>query len=132
MPSQEVLLEEYRQLMESQRDNTRITYSWISNIFLVLSSALFIFGLTTDKWSQFIPAMVLGILLAGVWIGLTNVFVRYIRERFDRIKVISGELGIPPMEIPPARFSIAQTYVNIFAIGYCVAWVVRLVWLIVG
>jgi cbb3-type cytochrome oxidase subunit 1 len=79
MPKQEVLVEEHRQLIESQRDNTHITYSWIGNIFLVLSLVLFLLGLTTDKWSQFIPAMFLDILLAIVWIGLTNVFVRHIR-----------------------------------------------------
>jgi len=130
-PDKETLLEEYRQLMESQRDNTRVTYSWIGSIFLVLSSALIVFGFATNDFSQFIPAMTLGILLAIVWVRLTSVFVEYIRERFARIKDISETLGIPPMKRPSGRFSVARTYVKIFVWGYCAAWVIRLVLLIV-
>ncbi|MBM3142029.1 MAG: hypothetical protein FJ005_03130 [Chloroflexi bacterium] len=66
MPNKEVLLEEYRQLMESQRDNTRIAYSWIGSIFLVLSSSLFFFGLTTDDLSKFVPAMIMGASVPNV------------------------------------------------------------------
>jgi hypothetical protein len=76
--------------------------------------------------------MVLGILLAIVWICLTNVFVRYIRERFDGIRVVSGKLGIQPIKIPIGRLKTAQTYVVLFVVGYCVVWVIRLVWLIIG
>ena len=132
-PEKDILLEEYRQLMESQRDNTRITYSWISNIILVLSSALFIFGLTTDVIAKFIPAMTLGILLAFVWGGLTSVFARYIRDRFNRLEQICDELRIPQIP-PPATIpnkwiplTVAKTYVILFVIFYVIAWVIRLV-----
>jgi hypothetical protein len=47
-------------------------------------------------------------------------------------KVISDELGIPPIQIPLAQFLRAQTYVVMLAVGYCIDWVNRLVWLKIG
>ena len=62
-----VLLEEYRQMMESQRDNTRIAYSWIGNFFLVLSGGLYFFGVSAEELSVFVPTMVFGIGLSVIW-----------------------------------------------------------------
>lgn len=131
-PDKEILLEEYRQLMESQRDNTRIAYSWMGNIFLVLCSGLFFFGLTTDVLSSFVPAMVLGICLCLVWVGLAGVFAGYISQRFERLEEISLQLGIPPMPVTPPRmwwfpFTQARTYAPLFALLYIAVWVLRLV-----
>ena len=125
----EILLEEYRQLMESQRDNTRIAYSWVANIILVLGIGLFFFGLTTNTLSSFVPAMFLGILLCLIWVGLTEVFARYTRLRFDRIDEVSKELGIPPLQAPEpfSPLKQARTYVYLFAIIYIFAWLLRLV-----
>jgi len=130
--NKDILLEEYRQLMESQRDNTRITYSWLSNIFIVLSSALFVFGLTTASWAQFVPAMFFGILLAWIWVFLTEVFGGYIRQRFDRIREISEQIGIATIKPPKSKLRIAKTYVILFAILYTMAWLIRLIYLIGG
>ena len=129
IPDKETLLEEYRQLMESQRDNTRIAYSWMASIILVLCSALFSFGLTTNALAVFVPALILGIFVCLIWVGLTEVFARYTRLRFDRIDEVSNELGIPPLQAP-APFSPlkqARTYVFMFAIIYILAWLLRLV-----
>ena len=147
----ETLREEYRQFMESQRDNTRIAYSWIGSIFLVLCSGLFFLGLTSGELARFVPAMILGIGLSLVWVGLTETFARYTRQRFQRLSQITKELGIPPIE-PPELTNIdrllrrvsrrvfllrgivqrlplteARTYVVLFVVLYNVAWVVRFV-----
>ena len=125
----ETLLEEYRQLMESQRDNTRLAYSWMGSIILVLCSGLVFFGLTTNTLSSFIPAMVFGVCLCFIWVGLTEVFARYTRLRFDRLDEVSEQLGIPPLKAPEP-FSLlkqARTYVWLFAILYILAWILRLI-----
>jgi len=128
-PDKETLLVEYQQLMESQRDNTRIAYSWMATIILVLCSSLFFFGLTTNSFSSFLPAMILGICLCLIWVGLTEVFARYIRQRFDRLEEISEQLGIPPLPFTPTTWLLpltqARTYVWLFVIVYIVAWVLR-------
>ncbi len=131
-PDKEILLEEYRQLMESQRDNTRIAYSWMGNIFLVLCSVLFLFSLTTNAPASFMPAMILGIFSCLIWVGLTEVIARYIRQRFERLDEISRQLGIPPIPDTPSTmwwfpFTQARTYVWLFAIVYILAWVLRLI-----
>jgi len=131
-PDKEILLEEYRQLMESQRDNTRIAYSWMGSIFLVLCAGLFFFGLTTDVLASFLPAMILGICLCLVWVGLTEVFAKYIRERFDRLEEISIQLGMPPMPVTPTikwwfPFTQARTYIVLFALLYITVWMLRLI-----
>ncbi|MFC2034029.1 hypothetical protein ACFLTT_01305 [Chloroflexota bacterium] len=129
-PDKETLLVEYQQLMESQRDNTRIAYSWISTILLVLCSGLFFFGLTTNPLSSFIPAMVLGVLLCLIWAGLTEVFARYIRQRFDRLNEISIQLGISRMPFSPTKWWLpltqARTYVWLFVFVYIFSWILRL------
>ena len=131
-PDKETLLEEYRQLMESQRDNTRIAYSWMGSIFLVLCSALFLFGLTTNALASFVPAMILGIFLCLIWVGLTGVVAGYIRQRFERLDEISTQLGMQPIPDVPSGmwwfpFTQARTYVWLFAIVYILAWVLRLI-----
>ena len=128
-PDKETLLEEYRQLMESQRDNTRIAYSWMGSIILVLCSGLVFFGLITTTLSSFVPAMVFGVCLCIIWVGLTEVFARYIHLRFDRLDEVSEQLGIPLLRAPePAgRLKQAITYVRLFAIIYILAWVLRLI-----
>jgi len=128
-PDKETLLEEYRQLMESQRDNTRIAYSWMGSIILVLCSGLAFFGLTTNALSSFIPAMVFGICLCLLWIGLTEVFARYIRLRFDRLDEVSKQLGIQPLKVPVpfGPLKQARTYVWLFVVIYILTWVLRLV-----
>jgi len=130
-PDKETLVEEYRQLMESQRDNTRIAYSWMGNIFLVLCSALAFFGLTTSSLSSFVPAMIFGISLCLIWVGLTEVFAKYIRQRFERLEEISLKLSIPPVPTDPLTlwfpFTQAKTYVWLFAIVYILTWVLRLI-----
>jgi hypothetical protein len=141
----EKILEEYRQLMESQRDNTRIAYSWMGSIFLVLCSALFFFGLTTDVLASFIPAMVLGIFLCLIWVGLTETFASYTRQRFQRLTEIAEELSIPAMPYPKQTFlrlsripiigyivrclplRQARTYVLLFVLIYILVWILRLI-----
>ncbi len=135
-PTQETLLELYRQLMESQRDNTRIAYSWIGNVFLVLSSALIIFGLTTEEKESFIPAMVLGIGLSIIWAFVTEVFAAYIRERFRQALEVEHALGISGLAEAGAKrfaslgwrqyFVQARTYVVIFVALYIVVWILAL------
>ena len=129
IPDKEILLEEYRQLMESQRDNTRISYSWMASIILVLCSALFFFGLTTNTLAVFVPALVLGVCSCIIWMGLSGVFARYTSLRFDRIDEVSKELGIPPLKAPEpfSPLKQARTYVYLFAIIYILAWLLRLV-----
>ena len=129
-PDKETLLEEYRQLMESQRDNTRIAYSWMGSIILVLCSGLVFFGLTTNTLSSFVPAMVFGVCLCIIWVGLTEVFARYIRLRFDRLDEVSEQLGIPLLRAPTpfwGLFKQARTCVWLFAITYIITWVLRLI-----
>ncbi|MFC1932436.1 hypothetical protein ACFLXU_02235 [Chloroflexota bacterium] len=130
-PDKEILLVEYQQLMESQRDNTRLAYSWMGTILLVLGSGLFFFGLTTNSLSSFVPAMTLGIFLCLIWAGLTEVFARYIRQRFNRLGQISAQLGIPSMPFTPSTWWLsltqARTYIWLFVFVYILAWVLRLV-----
>ncbi|MFC2035683.1 hypothetical protein ACFLUJ_06125 [Chloroflexota bacterium] len=125
------LLEEYRQLMESQRDNTRIAYSGTGSIFLVLCSALFLFGLITNTLASFVPAMVPGVLLCLIWLGLTEAIHRYINMRFERLEEISSQLGISPMPVTPTTpwlpFTQARTYIWLFTIVYILAWILRLI-----
>jgi hypothetical protein len=131
-PDKEVLLEEYRQLMESQRDNTRIAYSLTGGIFLMLCSGLLFFGLITDVLASFVPAMIMGICLCLIWIGFAGVFARYIRQRFERLDEISSQLGIPPIPVAPstiwwAPFTQARIYVTLFGFLYIAVWVIRLI-----
>ena len=128
-PDRDTSLEEYRQLMESQRDNTRIAYSWMGSIILVLSSGLFFLGLIDNTLASFIPAMVLGVSLCLIWVGITEVFARYIRLRFDRLNEVSEQLGIPPLQAPEpfGLLKQARTYIWLFAIVYILAWVLRLI-----
>jgi len=131
-PDNEILLEEYRQLMESQRDNTRIAYSWMGGIFLVLCAGLLFFGLITDVLASFIPAMIMGICLCLIWIGFTGVFARYTRQRFERLDEISAQLGIPLFPVTSSKiwwapFVQARTYVTLFGFLYIIVWVIRLI-----
>jgi len=154
MKDPETLREELRQLMESQRDNTRIAYGWLSNVILILSSGLFFFGLNTDETEKFVPAMSLGVVLALVWMGITEVFAAHIRKRFERLKEISDDLGIksyPDLEptfidkslsralgkLPGVHnvlrhFPLTQirTYVLVFVIAYILVWLLRLAFIL--
>ncbi|MFC2007232.1 hypothetical protein ACFLVB_01355 [Chloroflexota bacterium] len=129
IPDKETLLEEYRQLMESQRDNTRLAYSWIGSIFLLLCSGLAFFGLTTNTLASFVPAMFFGVCLCFIWVGLTEVFARYTRLRISRIDELSEQFGIQPLRAPEpfGLFKQARTYIWLFAIVYIIVWVLRLV-----
>lgn len=119
--------------MESQRDNTRIAYSWIGNVFLVLTSALIIFGLSTSDGPSFFPAMGLGIGLAIIWAALTEVFAAYTRERFKQAELIEKRLGIVGMAISGRKrfeglgklqyFCQARTYVVLFTLLYIGSWI---------
>ena len=136
-PDRDVQLEFYRQLMESQRDNTRIAYSWIGNVFLVLSSALIIFGLTTQDSESFIPAIVLGIGLSIIWAFITEVFAAYIRERFRQALEVERRLRFRGMATAGDErfanlgwrmyFVQARTYVISFVVLYIVVWILALV-----
>ena len=136
IPNQDVLLELYRQLMESQRDNTRIAYSWIGNVFLVLSSGLVIFGLTTQDYKSFIPAMVLGIGLSIIWALITEVFAAYTRERFSQALDVEQMLGFNGIAGTGAErftnlgwskyFAQARAYVVLFVVLYIVVWILAL------
>ena len=130
------LLEEYRQAMESQRSNTTIIYSWLGSIFLVLSTGLFFFGITVHEFATFICAMALAILLSLVWLGLTETFIFYIRQRLKRIHEIEHELGLKLMVDAAtdirqlgwrARFVEARTYVRLFIPLYIAIWVFALI-----
>lgn len=131
-----LLLEEYRQAMESQRSNTTVVYSWLGSIFLVLSTGLFFFGITVDEFSIFVPAMALAIVLSLVWLGLTEKFIFYMRQRFRRIHEIEEQLGLKLMieaakEVRRlgwrARFVEARTYVRLFIPIYIAIWVFALI-----
>ena len=136
-PDRDVQLEFYRQLMESQRDNTRIAYSWIGNVFLVLSSALIVFGLTTQDSESFIPAMALGIGLSIIWAFITEVFAAYIRERFDQALKVERQLGFRGIAMAGDErfrslgwrmyFVQARTYVFSFVGLYIGVWILALV-----
>ena len=128
-PDKQILIEEYRQLMESQRDNTRIAYSWMASIILVLCSVLFLFGLTANAFAVFIPALILGTFLCLIWVGLTEVFARYTRLRINRIDELSEQLGIPPLQAPKSFNPLhqARIYVYTFAVIYIIAWILRLI-----
>ncbi len=131
-PSHDTLLELYRQLMESQRDNIRIAYSWIGNVFLVLSSILIVFGLTTQDLNSFIPAMILGMGLSLIWAGVTEVFAAYTRERFSQATEVEGLLHFRGLAAAGAErfkklgwrnyFGQARIYVWLFVILYIVVW----------
>jgi len=101
----------------------------MGSIVLVLCSALVFFGLITNALSSFVPAMVFGICLCLIWIGLTESFARYIRLRFDRLDEVSEQLGIPPLQapVPFSPLKQARTYVWLFAIVYILAWILRLI-----
>ena len=131
----EILLEEYRQLIESQRDNTRIAYSWMGNIFLFLSGGLFFFGLNTSEGEVFIPSMILGIGLSIIWLALTEVFARYTRERFRRATEIEQKLGMEAFSYGTSQlqrygrlgwFLQARAYVWLFVVLYVVTWIIAL------
>ena len=133
----DVLLELYRQLMESQRDNTRIAYSWIGNVFLVLSSALILFGLQTEDCNSFIPAMTLGIGLSLIWACITEVFASYTRERFRQASDVEQKLGISGIAKAGTDrfqklgrwqyFAQARIYVFFFVVLYVAVWILALV-----
>ena len=131
-----LLLEEYRQAMESQRSNTTVVYCWLGSIFLVISTGLFFFGITVDELSTFVLAMALAIVLALVWLGLTETFIFYMRQRFRRIHEIEQELGLKLMieaatEIRQlgwrARLIEARTYVRFFVPLYIAIWIFALI-----
>jgi hypothetical protein len=131
-----LLLEEYRQAMESQRSNTTVVYSWLGSIFLVISTGLFFFGITVDKLTTFVPAMALAIVLSLVWLGLTETFIFYMRQRFKRIHEIEHELGLKLMteaasEIRQlgwrARLVETRTYVRLFILLYIAIWILALI-----
>jgi hypothetical protein len=135
-PTPEALLEEYRQMMESQRDNTRIAYSWVGNVFLVLSGGLYFFGVSSDEMAVFIPTMVFGISLSVIWWAVTEVFARYTRERISRARQIEEMLGLRAMTDGTQSlyrsswkgpFLQARTYVVMFVVIYIVVWVLALV-----
>lgn len=136
-PSDATFLELYRQLMESQRDNTRIAYSWIGNVFLVLSSALIIFGLTTQDLDSFIPAMILGIGLSIIWACITEVFAAYTRERFSQALEVERLLHFKGIASAGAerfenlgrfqRLVQARTFVLLFVALYIFVWVLTLI-----
>lgn len=137
-PSDATLLELYRQLMESQRDNTRIAYSWVGNVFLVLSSSLILFGLTTKDFQSFKLAMILGIGLSIIWLCITEVFAAYTRERFSQALEVEKVLHFKGIASAGAeRFAKlgwrqllfqARTYVILFVLLYIVVWILALKW----
>lgn len=136
-PNRDALLELYRQLMESQRDNTRIAYSWIGNVFLVLSSTLILFGLATQDYKSFIPAMALGIGLSIIWALVTEVFAAYTRERFRQALEVEGLLHFSGLAAAGDERSEklgwrkylgqARIYVWLFMVLYIVVWILALV-----
>ncbi|MFH1808156.1 MAG: hypothetical protein ABIJ09_05390, partial [Pseudomonadota bacterium] len=79
-PSENALLKEYSEAMESQRANTNIVYSWMGSIFLVLTTGLFYYGTRIDDLNKIIPVMVLAIGLGFIWWGLMESFIFYIKQ----------------------------------------------------
>src|SRR3990172_9304686 len=136
-PREDTLLELYRQVMESQRDNTRIAYSWIGNVFLVLSSGLILFGLQTQDFKSFLPAMILGIGLSIIWASITEVFAAYTRERFLQAREVEQILSFRGVAQAGADrfaslgwrkyFAQARTYVFFFVVQYVAVWILALV-----
>ena len=129
----QILLTEYREAMASQRSNTTIIYSWTGSIFLVLSTDLFIYGANASEAELFFPVMALATLLILVWLGMTETFIFYIRQRLRRIGEIEEALGMSLMrqareEIGTlgwrARFVEARSYVRGFSVLYIVIWIV--------
>ncbi|MBM3324578.1 MAG: hypothetical protein FJY66_02805 [Calditrichaeota bacterium] len=136
VPSEAVLLEEYRQAMSSQRSNTSLIYSWTGNIFLVLSTGLFFYGTTLTELTVLLPTMILAFVLVVVWWGMTETFIFYIRQRMRRIHEIEKMLDIRLMsgageEIRSlgrkARFVEARTYVRLFILAYVIVWILMFV-----
>ena len=129
--SEAALLEEYRQMMESQRDNTRIAYAWIGNFFLVLSGGLYFFGVSAEDKAIFVPTMVFGVLLSVIWWAVSEVFARYTRERIRRAAHIEELLGLRGMKDSTTSlyksrwkgpFLQARTYVVAFVLVYIAVW----------
>ncbi len=135
-PSENVLLQEYREAMESQRTNTNIVYSWTASIFLILSGGLFFFGVSNNDIIKFIPSMILAIILALIWLGLTETFIFYMKQRFRRIHEIEQILGMKLMaeagkEIKllgwKAKFVEARTYIRLFILCYIAVWILMFI-----
>jgi len=127
----ETLLQEYREAMESQRSLSSMTYSWTGSIFLVLSAGLFFLGTQLDNIAKFIPTMILAIVLAFVWLGFTETFIFYIRQRMRRIHEIETILKMKLMseagkEIKElgwkAKTLEARSYLRLFIIVYVLVW----------
>ncbi|MFP4502398.1 MAG: hypothetical protein ACLFTT_15475 [Candidatus Hydrogenedentota bacterium] len=128
---QQILLTEYQEAMASQRDNTRLVYSWTGNIVLILSTGLFVVGARTNMPVPFFAAMALAILLMAVWWGMTETFVGYIVQRIRRIAEIEEELGMRLMSSAgeeirrrgwKGRFLEARTYIRGFLVVYLILW----------
>ena len=133
---EQTLLAEYREAMESQRNNTSLVYSWTGSIFLVLSSGMFYYGTTLKDASVLIPTMILALVLVIVWWGLTETFVFYIKQRMRRIHEIEALLNMKLMseagqEIQrmgfSAKFLEARSYVRLFIVAYLIVWILMLV-----
>jgi len=129
----DILLEEYRQAMDSQRNNTSIVYSWIGNIFVILSTLLFGYGIIQTSKLNFIFLMILSFALIFVWLGVTETFIFYLRQRLKRINEIERILEIELMskayeEIKKlgwkSKFLEVRTYVRIFVISYIIIWLI--------
>ena len=127
----EILLQEYKEAMESQRSLSNMTYSWTGSIFLVLSTGLFFYGTQLDSINKIIPTMVLALVLAFVWLGFTETFIFYIRQRMKRIYEIEQILQMKLMSEAgkeiialgwKAKFLEARSYLRLFIIVYILVW----------
>ena len=131
----DTLLQEYREAMESQRSLSNMAYSWPGSIFLVLSTGLFFYGTQLDDIKKFIPTMILALVLAFVWLGFTETFIFYIRQRMKRIHEIEQVLKMKLMsdagkEIKElgwkVKFLEARSYLRFFIIMYIIVWMLLL------
>jgi hypothetical protein len=131
IPSEQALLQEYREAMESQRSNTNIAYSWIGSINLILSTSLFYYGTKIKTLSTFIPTMLLALVLVLVWWGMTETYIFYIKQRMARILQIEAILNLKLMSEAgaqiksmgwKAKFLEARTYVRILIVSYIFVW----------
>ena len=127
----DTLLQEYKEAMESQRSLSSMAYSWTGSIFLVLSTGLFFYGTQLETLAKFIPTMVLALVLAFVWLGFTETFIFYIRQRMRRIHEIERILKMKLMsdageEIKKlgwkAKMLEARTYLRMFIVAYVLIW----------
>ena len=136
-PSETVLLEEYKEAMESQRSLTNIVYSWTGSIFLILSTGMFYYGTKIDELRKLILVMALALVLVFIWWGIIETMIFYTRQRFQRIieieeilemKLMSNALKDIKMLKWKSKFYEARNYFRFFMLSYLIVWIILIIY----